>query len=418
MVEAGGVINPLALIGGPGEYGETVVEAAVRKPALILSLSAAAFQATLSKASAASRRAQLVVRKMAETRGKLLSKAALQAALPGFSDSQLQSIAINTSTEVLPKKGNVLIEPSASDATAEEQASAKPNRRATRRGRGNVKVAAAAQPQALGLGEAMFIVVYGELEGENAAGSTSSLGEGSMVTTPLQTPAAADIGVVVRATSKAELSIVCRLELGEASAEALASEEALIAEHEAREKMKGDCAAARKQVVELEKRLGLRPKRDLRRLWQWSYRRVRIYNAFGMEMEGGGNLEVAGGSLEQEMLSLQQRLASLDQTIKEREGVLTRSAAKWESYQPLFLPEELSLSVDTDSADLSVSHLSDVEMTISKIEKERGAHRQKLIWGLEKLWANANLSLAEQRAILSSAPGIDNASLHSARACA
>ena len=410
-VEGGGVVNALALVERkPGEFGETVLDIIARSPTLVLRLNASTFTSTLGRLPG---NLLDVVRTTAEARARLCTKQLLQAALPQFTDTQIELAATsNAQMHVLVQEGDLLVGPS---SAGEDERKTEMPTPPVRRGKKAAKVADVQQVDADSLShkDTMFIIVKGEISCEDADGyQLTTLTEGAIVSTPLEFKTGDDVGVIIKGTAKVASCIVLCLGLSASSAEASAAHQEMLDEQEERENMQIECLEMRQTVEAMEKRLGLRPPIDPTKLWRRALVRIRIFNAFGIEPPTGNtNLMAGGGSLEEELMSLQQRSGSLVEMTIQRENIMRRVQKQWTELQPLFLPEELDLTVDTNLADLSVAKISEAEAVLAKLVLQRQTYREKLIDSIKKWCERSGVANAEQDAIFADAPGIGTISL-------
>jgi len=425
LVEAGGLINVLALLGDdPGTYGETVVAAEVSSPALLVTLSSGAFASSFEMLEGSNPTDE--IRRVAETRKRMLKRSALQALLPEVSEAQLELIATGAQTQVLVNRDDELLlsrsqvdhstpmTSEAPDNAVHSQAIAVATTvvdAAAVGVRRSAKIRDEPPQDRPALQDTMFVLLKGLLSADSPDGQAMILGEGSTLATPLPITVADSVSVVIAARASLPQSIVLRLELLSVTEEGRMFEAGLLEERNERDRVKTECERIRKKINEAEFRLGINMRRPPRRLWRWAISKLRILRAFDMEPSAEGQLKADGGSLAEELVSLQQRLIALDQLVFERESALRKAILHWRQLQPPFLPEEDTLVLDVDQYDLSAARVNAAEATVAQVEFLRNGHRAKMVEELERLWARTEVPPDKQQLILESAPGITTRSL-------
>jgi CRP-like cAMP-binding protein len=425
-VHAGAVINVLSLIStnfdyesAPPEYGEAVWRAdVVSETALVLSLPSATFQQMVAQRGGKDVDEMLDgMRKVALARMSLITADGLRSsgAVPKqFTEMHLKQLAQTCSTAVLPEKGSELFGPESGGGA----------------GAAGRRPSLAVPPKVLPHGQTddadaapggtLYFLLSGTLSARTARGEETTLSAGSALCSPLpdnitDLPPKTTVCTAARAASShcvllcCDLSSALRDALETHSAEQKAEAERRAAEERQAEldKLKEKCSGLRRDIFEIELRLGLRTQRDPRALWSWAFRRTMTLRAFG-QMPAAGDKPPpsadAGGSLEQTLSLLRKRQKELFDVVSEREHRIKNAIGEWAALQPPLLPEEALLDFRPPT-ELTMQKIAQAEATLTKLTEIREAEREKLLKQLD------SIDSAKRADLLRRSKGIDNKSL-------
>ena len=192
-----------------------------------------------------------------------------------------------------------------------------------------------------------------------------------------------------------------------------------------REMLQLKIASVRNKTASLEMRLSLRARREPAALWLVALRRLRAFRALGIDPyqtsamsagtrgggRGGSGRDTELSTLEETLTMLQKRRNHLEKVLTECSARLNTIIKRWEALQPL-LPNESSLSLDTEGYDLSQARLAEAQTTIDTLVRKRERFKSKILRELRDYWAQLSTPTTEQHAILERAKDIDAASLN------
>lgn len=460
-VHAGSCVNSLALIsndfdigsvGRPwsGPYGEVLWEAVASTTALILTLPSATFQQMAARyASAMARSGSAAGEDNAAVGGPIEQMRALAAARlplltePGLRDTGalpkeleeshlcllIRTVRMAVVSEEQPVLFALESDPGpqlAGGASAALTTAPRVLPRQKQKGsssrdspeiRGKPSGSHGAQAA---LPSCLYILLEGSLT-VNTASGTVTLHKGGAFCSPLPAGSIEMPATTVTCTSaqyeasSSSCVLLCYdmaellLELKDARSakqRQLEIEQAEAAAQRVRERLKEQITQARRQVVELELRLGLRVKKDPKALWLWGLRRVQASRAFGIMPTASAKsppLADVGGTLEETLAFLLKRIKHLKDNVDDREGRLKKAIDSWEALQPEVLPEEAMLEFSTASTDLTLDRLNKAEAAVATLTEMRQRERSKLVKQLYNREDHAEL--------IQRAPGIDYESL-------